>query len=1141
VTECPPIALLERLLAGQLAGGEEELLSAHVESCECCAQVLERLTTLRLSGAPGGHGLGRLRALLPTEPAAEPPPTSAAGWPDVPDYEILGELGRGGMGIVYKARQTSLGRVVALKMVSAERATGDQLARFRAEAETAARLQHPNIIAVYEVGAHGGRPYFAMEFVQGGTLEQRLVGQPLLPREAAGLVRVLARAVQHAHSCGVVHRDLKPANILLQRAGGGAPSAESNGKELCTLHSALCTPKLADFGLAKRLQADLRLTDTGDILGTPSYMAPEQVRGEAEVGPSADIYALGATLYAMLSGRPPFLGATPLETAGQVAVDEPLPPRRLQPSVPRDLEATCLKCLEKDPRRRYATAGALADDLGRFLDGRPTVARPVGPAGRAWRWARRRPTRAAAYALALLALVFGLGGGGALALWQRAEEARRGAEQAAGEAREARGLADAALLREGEAREKLDQVLYLRRVQLAHREWLASNIPRWRQYLDECDPRRRGWEWYYVDRLSRPLLELRAPAGPAPAVVCGLAYSPDGTRLATADLFGPIRLWDARTGQELFVLEGTDQSPPGQPFDVTFTPDGKRVAAGRGQRAVAFWDAGTGKRVASVEVEPPQRIGCLALSPNGDRLAVGVGRSNERDPRVRLWDTETGRGRVLTGPAGSTNDVAFGPDGKLVAAAADGGEVTVWDADTGAERAALKGHAGPVWAVAFRPPGGKQVASCGADGTVRLWDVGERREVFTLQARAGAVDAVAFSPDGRSLAAGNSNGTITIWDPTTGEQRAEVKSVEVRRPGPTPGSPVGAVPLGSTGGRSTILVMAQGTGHRLAGVRALGYSPDGRLLASSDPDGVVRVWDMTSDPEATTFRLSPPSSLHAALSADGRRFALATTANDVRLFDLDARKQTAVLKGHAKRVLTLAFSPDGEGVVTAGDDKTVRVWNPQTGRERRRFGWDVPAITAVALAPAGSLLAAGGTTGEVKVWDLTTGHEVLSPRTITQVVVSLAFSPDGRLLAAGGAGGTVEVWHTGTGQKAFATSLPHGFASPLTFSRDGRFLAAANGTGAVRVFEATSGRMRSVFGDGRGPLLGLAFSSSGERLAAVGADVTMWDWSAGQEALTFREPTGGARAVAFGSGERLTVANPSGWVRVWDPGSPPAR
>jgi eukaryotic-like serine/threonine-protein kinase len=315
----------------------------------------------------------RLHALLKLpdgeEDAGEPLPA-------FPDHEILGRLGRGGMGVVYKARDTELDRIVALKTIAdGQYATPDQRERFRAEAQAIARLRHPNIIAIHAIGEHERRPYLSLEFAEGGSLAQRLLAGPMPTREAAEMLETLARAVQAAHQAGVVHRDLKPSNVLLTAEG---------------------IPKVSDFGLAKLLDADSKRTLSGQVLGSPSYMAPEQAEGHAKlVGPPADIYALGAILYQALTGRPPFLGDSQLETLKLVVTNDVVAPRTLRPDVPRDLETICLKCLEKEPSRRYASAQDLADDLARSLEGRPIRARRTTPPERAWRWCRRNPGLAA--------------------------------------------------------------------------------------------------------------------------------------------------------------------------------------------------------------------------------------------------------------------------------------------------------------------------------------------------------------------------------------------------------------------------------------------------------------------------------------------------------------------------------------------------------------------------------------------------------------------------------------------------------------------------------------------------------------------------------------------------------------------------
>jgi serine/threonine protein kinase len=347
---------------------------------------------------------------------AEPllPPSPVSGLPrPFGAYELLEEIGRGGMGVVYKARQVGLNRLVAVKMIlGGSHVREDALGRFRVEGKAIARLHHPNVVQIYEVGDLNGCPYFSLEFVDGSSLARKLAGEPQAPRYAAAVVQAIARGIQASHDRGIVHRDLKPHNVLLTAAG---------------------TPKVTDFGLAKQLDDDLCQTRTGAVMGTPPYMAPEQAAGRTkEIGPSTDVYGLGAILYELLTGRPPFRGTSVSETLEQVMKNEAVPPRRLQPKVPRDLETICLKCLQKEPKQRYLTAGALADDLRRFLAGEPIQARPVGQGERLWRWCRRNPALAAALTVAAALLVSGTAVSGYFAVNEaaQAESARKEKEDA---------------------------------------------------------------------------------------------------------------------------------------------------------------------------------------------------------------------------------------------------------------------------------------------------------------------------------------------------------------------------------------------------------------------------------------------------------------------------------------------------------------------------------------------------------------------------------------------------------------------------------------------------------------------------------------------------------------------------------------
>ena len=377
------------------------------------------------------------------------------------DYELLEEIARGGMGIVYRARQLSLNRVVALKLVLAGQfASEEEVERFHREAEAAANLQHPNIVAIHEVGQHDGQQYFSMAYVEGRSLAEMIRENPLPAVQAARYVETVARAVEYAHQQGTLHRDLKPANILIDRDD---------------------QPRITDFGLARRVDADSDLTKSGQILGSPSYMPPEQASGRlGEVGPGSDVYALGAVLYDLVTGRPPFKAETPTDTLLHVLHNEPVSPRALNPRVPRDLETICLKCLEKEPQRRYTSAAELSEELGRFLRGEPIHARPITAPGRTWRWCRRNPAVAALAAGLVVAVLAGFIG--IAVQWGRAED----------EAKRANLTAQSESLQRRKAEEAADhnrRLLYVADMNVAQQAWEAGNVERVVELLERHRPK----------------------------------------------------------------------------------------------------------------------------------------------------------------------------------------------------------------------------------------------------------------------------------------------------------------------------------------------------------------------------------------------------------------------------------------------------------------------------------------------------------------------------------------------------------------------------------------------------------------------------------------------------------------------------
>jgi WD40 repeat protein len=1062
-------------------------------------------------------------------------PRSGSGEVAVPGYEVLGVLGRGGMGIVYKARQDGLNRLVALKMIQPAGTGPDDLARFRREAEAAAQLQHPNIVQVHAVGECEGRPYFSLEFVDGGSLAQKAAAGPLPPEQAARLVETVARAAHAAHQRGIVHRDLKPANILLTADG---------------------TPKIADFGLAKRLDVQVDQTQLGLILGTPSYMAPEQAQGHShDLGPAADVYALGAVLYELLTGRPPFQAATVLVLLEQVRAQEPVAPTRLQPRLPRDLETICLQCLRKEPRKRYASALDLADDLRRFLNGEPIRARPAGAWERAVKWARRRPAVAALAAAVVLVAALGF----ALVTWQwqRAERASRTAADRADAEAAARHEAVVAL-------EQAETNLYLHLLASAQREWFVGrDVLRARGLLDECPPGRRGWEWHYLRRLFEGgRLTLRGHQAP---VTC-VAFGPDG-RLASGGEDGMVRVWNAG-GNEVRALH-----PAGRPLRVLFSADGRRLAAlsGSGRQVLQVWDPATGQELFTLR----DAGAWAALSPDGGRLATGTNGS-----AVTVWDLTTGRETItLHGPTLPVLGAAFSPDGSCVACAcgalgddrapvlgveANGsggpqrsgerdvpprdqkpGEVQLYDARTGAEVRTLRGHGAPVLGVAFSPDG-RELASASWDRTVKVWDATTGKELRTLAGRADGVRGVAFTPGGRRLLSFGGDQGVHVWDPATGQEVLGLKG-NLGSPVRTAVGPDGQVlaAAGAEGeqpGEVTVWGLAGGTrlrtfrGH-VGPVHDLAFSPDGSCLASAGTDGSVKVWDVLTDPEARTLAAGGDG---LAFSPDGRRLVSGSDDTTVKLWDARTGQELATLSGHSAGVRAAAFSPDGRRLATAardfGEPGEVKLWDLETGKELLTLPGQ-PGVGSLAFSPDGRRLALPGEDHGVTVWDPATGQRLLDlpgPARVNGV----AFAPDGRRLAAASGDGSVTVWDAAGGRAVLTLrGHPEG-VNGVVYSRNGRRLASAGKGpgGTVTIWDADTGRELLRL---RGPV-GLTcadFSDDGRRLAAGGVDgtVRLWDASSGQELLSLKGPQGSVSAVAFSpDGRRLAAVGADGGAKVWD-------
>jgi WD40 repeat protein len=1122
------IAWDEALAAGtpfpvaNLAGTPPELRPRLERGLECL-QLLEEVWPRRKQAGADGEGP---KAVAQREPAPMGAADPAHAPTELGRFQIRRELGRGTFGIVYLAYDPRLGREVALKIPRAEIMADPHLRqRFRREARAAAVLDHPNLVPVYDAGEVGSVCFIASAYCPGVTLADWLKqrAEPVPYNLAAQLVRVLAEAVHYAHQRGVVHRDLKPANVLLQEIATKNTKSHKNKEEEIeagSLDPFFCDfscfswpflPKITDFGLAKLLPMEPGLsapTQSGAILGTADYMAPEQAAGKAgRVGPPADLYALGVILYELLTGRTPFQGDSALDVLLRVRTEEPLAPGRLRRNVPRDLETICLKCLHKEPGRRYANAGELAEDVRRFLAGEPIRARPVRAWERVGKWARRRP--AIAGLLASVVLVTALGFAGVAWQWREAEAARR----------ELAGKADALESKQREVADKaetLETNLYYERIALAERELKRGFGSRADELLEQCPSRLRGWEWHYLKRL--PFAHF--PPRSHDSFVIRVAFSPDGAHLASGDLNGNVKIWDARKGKEPQCIRAHDR----QIWALAFSPNGRRLATGsREVHGVKVWDVSTRRLLCSFSGHT-DRIEGLVFSPDGQRLA-----SASRDRTVRLWDLRSGQAiRTYRGHEWpiAPNGLAFGADGRRLTSVSVDGVVKVWEAATDVKVRTFRGDVAWAACAAFTRDG-RFLALGAENGAVKVYQTEPWEEVRSLEAHPSLVRYLALSPDGRRLASTGEDLTLKIWDVTTGHE-ALLLDIHTNK------------------------------------VTSVAFSPDGHRLASGSADNTVKVsdgtpWEGPRNAETGVFtaaRFTWTAHDHKvvdlAYSADGQRLVSAGWDHTVKVWGLHSGKQAAAprlllqVTGLPAGLTVVAFSADGRLFAVASLDGTITFCDAASGQKLRTLRAKAGPVYGVAFHPVRQVLASAHYDGTVKVWDIEralAGGKNPLIRTIvahTDTVLGVAYSPDGQRLASAGARDLerdVGVWEAATGKPI--RRFHHGvFIRGVAFSPDGKRLASLSAH-HIRLWDLATGQQLFTI-----PLADhsyrVAFSPDGRRLATVGEGQSVWLWDAatGRNLFSLRVSGGQLGGAAF-SPDGRSLATCSGYkgkgtIQIWD-------
>ena len=1007
---------------------------------------------------------------------------NAAGIHSIGRYQILKELGRGGFGVVFLADDPSLERHVALKVPRPEALLSASLQRrFRREALAAARLTHPNIVALYEVGKAGPIQYLASAYCEGPTLAEWRRDHVVTDRDAARVLYALADAVEYAHRNGVLHRDLKPGNVLLDLNTQLARDVIDNPS--LTDY----TPKLTDFGLALLDEAGSGETKTIAVVGTPAYMAPEQASGQIDkIGPTTDVYGLGTILYELLTGQPPHRGRSDRDTMRSVSLDEPTAPRRLRPAVSRDLESICLKCLEQEPARRYASAEKLREDLGRFLRDEPIRARRQNSLQRLVKWARRRPAAAALVCVSIAAVLALIGLQSRNAQQLRIEIAATQRQREAAEHER-----DRATQRESDTQD----LLYATRLQTASAAWRRHDCRTLNMLLAEAQPAstaldRRGFEWHYLWHLGHQ--QRQTFAGHDGEVYCH-ALSADARHLATGDVLGRIVVWNVADGSARTVALGiSDPSPSDRDVHRTcinglvFLPDGRLVSAGcDGILKVWSWQQAAPPQVL---VERGERANCICLTPDGSHLAAGW-----EDGLVQLIDV-AGVDPLVEVQVAKTGleTIAISPDGTRMAVGGDEPLVHILDARTGARLMPALALEHMVYAVAFSPDG-QQLAVAPKDESPLIFNANSGEQLVRVDEDLTRCFALAFSPDGATLV-GGSTGAIVTWDAQTGTRRGAHH------------------------------------GHTMR-IATLSFTPDGQSLVSASFDREVRLWDTAPprdfEPLAGMFEAAGCvafcSRQNFVVCADGENRCLR--------FDLESGRQLGTpTPPSGAPVNKLILSPSGRYLIVYRTRPPAEVYDLQSSQgPRQSAAVDIPDL--VHFSPDESLLATTSNdnrhrlrvlelpSGQLKI-PTTEDHALAHIGWPNTVAPDIAFASDGReVVIANGVG--IGRWDLATGSRSKFLAGQHDLFGLASKSE----LALTLGPGGLCVFDLRRFQPVRTLQRIATAVFTCGCWSPDDRRVATGHDdgsIHLWDVATGMELVQFEGHSRAIRQLAFSpDGTRL--------------------